>query len=92
MNKVVGCAEKQKTARRKQKATCQQCKDWKAKLQTPATTFTTAKHCCKSVTEMALSLFLTCWPAWEKQNDALGRGVTLGVAMKKAEMDWPTVT
>lgn len=87
MNKVVGCAEKQETVRRKQKAICRLCKDWKAKTQTPATTFTSAKHRFKSVTETALSLIPGRWPAQETQNGALGRG-----GMKKAEVDWPTVT
>lgn len=42
---------------------------------------------------MGLSLSpLTCFPTREKQNDALGRGVTLVGGMKKAEVEWPTVT
>lgn len=93
MNKAVGRVEKQKTARRKQETTCRLCKGWKAKLQTPATTFTTAKHCRRSVIETALSLSpLTCFPTQEKWNDALGWGVTLQGENEKAELDWPTVT
>lgn len=51
MNKMVVWAEKQRTATRKQKATCRLCKDWKAKMQAPAITFTTVKHCCRSDVE-----------------------------------------
>lgn len=91
VNKMVGCAEKKKTATRKQKATCHLCKDWKAKLQAPAITFNTHKPCCRS--EVSLSLFPT--PSISSSRETklcFGQGWDIsGRNEKRAEVDWPIV-